>query len=47
MLSLQQKKIIYRKARAILKVKYLELAEVGVVVNAEGTSLKAPSRTAL
>jgi transposase len=46
-LSLYQKKIIYRKARATPKIEYSELAEVGVVVNPEGTSSKAPSRTTL
>jgi hypothetical protein len=44
---LHQKKIIHQKARTTPKVENSELAEVGVVVNAEGTSSKAPSRTTL
>jgi transposase len=47
MLSLHQKNIIYRKARARPKKYYSELAEVGVIVRPDGTSSKPPSRTTL
>jgi transposase-like protein len=46
-LLLHPKNIIYRKARAAPKIKYLELAQVGVFVNAEGTPSKPPSRSTL
>jgi transposase len=46
-LSLHQKKIIYRKARATLKIEYLELAKASVVVNHEGNPLKPLSRSIL
>lgn len=42
-LSPYQKKIICRKARAKPRIEYKELAEVAVVVNADGTSTKPPS----
>jgi transposase len=47
MLSLHQKKIIYRKARTAPKIEYSALAEVAVLMNPEGTPSKAPSRTTL
>ena len=47
MLSLHQKKIIYRKARAAPKIEYSALAKVAVLMTPEGTPLKAPSRTTL
>jgi transposase len=46
-LSLYQKKIIYRKARAAPKLEYSELAKVGTVVNADGTPSKPPSHATL
>jgi transposase len=46
-LSLHQKKIICRKARAAPKIEYSELAKDGVFVNQDGTSLKPPSRSTL
>jgi transposase/transposase-like protein len=46
-LSLHQKKIIYRKARAAPKIEYSDLSQVGVFVNAEGTPSKPPSRSTL
>jgi transposase len=46
-LSLHQKKLIYRAARAAPKIEYDELAKVGVFVNAEGTPSKPPSRSTL
>jgi transposase len=46
-LSLHQKKIIYRKARAAPKIEYSELAKVGTFVNADGTPLKPPSHSTL
>jgi transposase len=46
-LSLHQKKIIYRKVRATPKIEYLELAEVAIFVNAKGTPLKPPSCSTL
>jgi transposase-like protein len=45
MLSLHQKRIIYRKARAAPKIEYSELAKHGVFVKPDGTTLKPPSRT--
>jgi transposase len=44
-LSLHQKKIIYRKARAAPKIEYSELAKVGTFVNADCTPLKPPSHS--
>jgi IS30 family transposase len=41
------KKIRYRKARAAPKIKYLELAKEGEVVNADRTTSKLPSRRTL
>jgi hypothetical protein len=38
-LSLHQKKILYRKGRAAPKVEYSELTKVGTFVNADGISL--------
>jgi transposase len=46
-LSRHQKKIIYRAARAALRIEYEELAKVGTFVNAEGTPSKLPSRSTL
>ena len=46
-LSLHQKKIVYRKARAQPKIEYKALAEVGVLVNSDGTSAKPPSHSTL
>jgi transposase len=46
-LSLNQKKIIYRKVRAAPKIEYSELAEHGVFVNKEGSLSKPPSRSTL
>jgi transposase len=46
-LSLAQKKMIYRKARATPKIEYSKLAEVGVFVNTEGTTSKPPSHSTL
>jgi transposase len=46
-LSLSQKKITYRKARAAPKIEYSELAQVGVFVNTEGIPSKPPSRSTL
>jgi transposase len=46
-LSRHQKKIIYRKARATPKIEYSELAEASVVVQADRTTLKPPSRSTL
>ncbi|KAF1923518.1 uncharacterized protein M421DRAFT_104392 [Didymella exigua CBS 183.55] len=46
-LSLSQKKIIYRKARAAPKIEYSDLAKEAVYVNAEGTPSKPPSRSTL
>jgi transposase len=46
-LLLSQKKIIYRKVRATLKIEYSDLAKEAVFVNAEGTPLKPPSRSTL
>jgi hypothetical protein len=43
----QQKKIIYRKVRAALKIEYLQLAKEAIFVNAEGTPSKPPSRSTL
>jgi transposase len=47
MLSLHQKKVIYRKACAAPKIEYSELAKHGVFVKPDGTTLKPPSRTTL
>jgi hypothetical protein len=44
-LSLDQKKIIYRKARAAPKIEYSELTST--FVNADGTTLKPPSHSTL
>jgi transposase len=46
-LSLRTKKLIIRKARAASKIEYSELAQVGVVVDADGTPSKPPSRSTL
>ena len=46
-LSLHQKKIIYRKARAALKIEYPELARVGVLVQPDRTTLRPPSHSTL
>ncbi|KNG52888.1 x-pro dipeptidyl-peptidase protein [Stemphylium lycopersici] len=46
-LSLRTKKIIYRKARAAPKLEYSELAKAGVVVSADGSPSKPPSRSTL
>jgi transposase len=46
-LSLHQKKIIYRKARAAPKIEYLELVKAGTFVTVDGTPLKPPSRSTL
>jgi hypothetical protein len=47
MLSLHQKKLICRKARAQPKIEYENLVETGTFVNADGTPSKAPSRSIL
>jgi transposase len=47
MLSTQQKKILYRKARSKPKIEYSELCKDGIFVDTEGTPTKAPSRTTL
>jgi hypothetical protein len=46
-LSLSQKKIIYRKVCATPKMEYLQLAKEAVFVYPDGTTLKPPSRTML
>jgi hypothetical protein len=46
-LSSHMKKIIYRKARAASKIEYSELAKEGMVVNADRTTSKPPSRRTL
>jgi transposase len=46
-LSLSQKKIIYRKARAAPKIKYSELAQVRVFMNTEDIPSKPPSCSTL
>jgi transposase len=46
-LSLHQKKIIYRQARAAPKIEYSELAIVGVFVRPDGTTSKPPSYSTL
>jgi hypothetical protein len=46
-LSLHQKKIIYRKARAVPKIEYSKLAEAVIFVDAEGTASKTPSHSTL
>jgi transposase len=47
MLSLHQKRIIYLKARAALKIEYLELAKHRVCVKPDRNTSKPPSRTTL
>jgi transposase len=47
MLSTQQKKILYRKARSKPKIEYSKLCKDGIFVDTEGTPTKAPSRTTL
>jgi hypothetical protein len=47
MLSVLQKKIIYRKVRAAPKIEYSELAVHSVLVNLDRTTLKSPSKTIL
>jgi transposase len=46
-LSLHQKKTIYRKARAAPKIEYSELAKVAVLVNPNGTTSKPPCHRTL
>jgi hypothetical protein len=46
-LSVNQKKIIYRKACAAPKIEYSKLIEEGVFVNADGTPSKLPSKSTL
>ena len=46
-LSLHQKKTIYRKVYAQPKIEYKALAEVGVLVNSDGTPTKPPSHSTL
>jgi transposase len=46
-LSLAQKKIIYRKVRAAPKIEYSKLAQEAIFVNYEGTPLKPPSCSTL
>jgi hypothetical protein len=46
-LLLSQKKIIYQKARATLKIKYLDLAKEVVFINAKSTPLKLSSYSTL
>jgi transposase len=46
-LSLAQKKIIYKKVRAAPKIEYSELAQEAIFVNHEGTPSKPPSRSTL
>jgi hypothetical protein len=46
-LSLNQKKIIYRAARKALKIEYSELAKVAIFVDSDSTPLKPPSRSTL
>jgi transposase len=46
-LSLHQKKIIYRKVRAAPKIEYSELSQAAVLVNPDGTTSKPPSRSTL
>jgi transposase len=46
-LSLHQKKIIYRKARAQPKIEYLELAKAGVFIHQDGTPSKPHSYSTL
>jgi transposase len=41
MLSTQQKKILYRKARSKPKIEYSELCKDGIFVDTEGTPTKA------
>jgi transposase len=47
MLSLHQKKVIYRKARAAPKIEYSKLAAAAVLVAQDRTPSKPPSRTTL
>ena len=47
LLSLPQKKIIYRKARAAPKIEYSNLIKEATFVNVEGLPLKPPSRSTL
>jgi hypothetical protein len=44
-LSVNQKKIIYQKARAAPIIEYSKLIEEGMFVNADGTPLKPPSKS--
>jgi transposase len=46
-LSLHQKKTIYRKARAQPKIEYSELAKAGVFIHQDGMSSKLPSHSTL
>jgi transposase len=46
-LLLHQKKIIYRKIRATLKIECSELSQVAVLVNPDRTTSKPPSRSTL
>ena len=46
-LSLRQKNIIYREARATPKIEYSNLIKEATFVNAEGLPLKPPSRSTL
>jgi transposase len=46
-LSVNQKRIIYRKACAALTIEYSKLIEEGVFVNADGTASKPPSKSTL
>jgi hypothetical protein len=46
-LSVNQKRIIYRKACAAPKIEYSKLIEEGVFVNADGTASKPPSKSTL
>jgi transposase len=46
-LSLAQKKIIYRKVRAAPKIEYSELQHESIFVNLEGTLSKPPSHSTL
>jgi hypothetical protein len=46
-LSLHQKKLIYRKARVQPKIEYLELAKASVFIHQDGTPSKPPSHSTL
>jgi transposase len=46
-LSLHQKKILCRAARAAPRIEYSKLRQVGTFVNAKGTPSKPPSRSTL